>query len=76
MFSVFQMKSNFSGLGPALHLQLLLGLLQLGLQGGLNGLEFGAALSLQVLQLGPQISVLPIQLLPGALSALRGGPLR
>lgn len=61
---------------PALGLQLLLHLPQLGLQGGDGGLEFGAALALDLLQLGLQLSVLPLQLLPGSLLALSGGPLR
>ena len=60
---------------PALQLQLLLDLSQLGLQGGDGGLEFGAALALSLLQFGFQLSVLSLQLLPGSLPALSGGSL-
>lgn len=61
---------------PALALQLLFHLPQLGFQGGDGGFELGAALAFHFLQLGLQLSVLSVQLLPGSLLALAGGALR
>ncbi|TNN28239.1 hypothetical protein EYF80_061613 [Liparis tanakae] len=68
--------SHNAPLLPALGLQLLLRLPQLGLQGGAGGPEPGAALLLLLLQPGLQLPLLPLQLLPAALLAPRGGALR
>ena len=61
---------------PALYVQLLLHLVQLGLQGSDGGLELGAALAFHILELGLEVPVVPLKLLPGALSCLGGGALR
>ncbi|TNN58552.1 hypothetical protein EYF80_031172 [Liparis tanakae] len=60
--------SWFSSLG--LLLQLLLQLPYLGLQGGDGGLEPVLHRTLQLAQLGPQLLVLTLQLLPGVLALL------
>lgn len=52
-------------------LQLLLQLQDLGLQGRDGGLEAVLHRALQLAQLGPQLLVLPLQLLPGVLALLR-----
>lgn len=60
---------------PVLLLQLLLQLCHFSLQGSDGGLELGLDLVLHVLELGFQLLVLALHLLPGALVLLGGGAL-
>lgn len=61
---------------PGLLLHLLLQLCDLGLQGRDGGLELGLDRPLHLLQLAPQLLVLPLQLLPRVLVLLGRAALR